>query len=249
VRTIAHLSDLHFGRVDPAVLEPLRRRLFALAPHLVVVSGDLTQRARPEQFRAARAFLETLPHPQLVVPGNHDVPLYNVFMRFVRPLARYRRIIARDVEPAWMDEEVAVLGLNTARSLTFKNGRVDRKQIDRVRKLLCPVGRTRTKILVTHHPFVAAEALDACDIDLMLAGHLHATRTGYVDRGRALTVQAGTATSRRTRAEPNTFNVLRIARGRIEVEQLALQGADFAPVMRESFERSAAAGDWRRIDA
>ena len=84
MRSIVHLSDLHFGRVDAGLLEPLRKRVVALAPHVVVVSGDLTQRAKPAQFREARAFLDTLPANQVVVPGNHDVPLYNVFQRFVR---------------------------------------------------------------------------------------------------------------------------------------------------------------------
>ena len=88
MRVVAHLSDLHFGRIDPAALEPLRRRVIELTPDLVVISGDLTQRARAQQFREARAFLDSLPGPQIVVPGNHDVPLYNVLARFLRPLAR-----------------------------------------------------------------------------------------------------------------------------------------------------------------
>ena len=96
-------------------LDALRQRLRSLAPHLVVVSGDLTQRAKPEQFRQARDYLETLGGPRLVVPGNHDVPLYNPFMRFFRPLARYRRYISADPEPAFMDGEIAVVGVNSAR--------------------------------------------------------------------------------------------------------------------------------------
>jgi predicted MPP superfamily phosphohydrolase len=253
VRILAHLSDLHFGRVDRAVLEPLRRQLAMLAPDLVVVSGDLTQRAKRRQFREARAFLDTLPQPQLIVPGNHDMPLYNLLARFRDPLARYRRIIASDVEPAYVDDEVAVLGINTARSLAFKGGRVSREQLERVRTVLCGVDGDRTRILVTHHPFVADDALARCDIDLLLAGHLHATDIGRaVQRasigGRsALRVQAGTATSRRTRAEPNAFNVLRIRPRRIEVEQFTLRGGRFAPALRESFERPER--EWRRVAA
>ncbi|MGZ8265598.1 MAG: metallophosphoesterase, partial [Burkholderiales bacterium] len=99
MRTLVHLSDLHFGRVNEAVLGPLARRIGAIAPDVVVVSGDLTQRARKRQFRAARAFLDTLPTPQIVVPGNHDIPLYNVFARFLTPLRNYRRYIGNDLEP------------------------------------------------------------------------------------------------------------------------------------------------------
>src|SRR5437868_2776966 len=130
MRTIAHLSDLHLGRVDGALLDPLRRRLRELEPDLVVVSGGLTQRARLEQFRAARAYLDTLPGPQLVVPGNHDVPLYNVFQRFVRPLARYRRVVSRDLQPVFIDEEIAVIGVNPARSFVFKGVRINESQVE-----------------------------------------------------------------------------------------------------------------------
>src|SRR5207245_8470101 len=129
LRAILHLSALHLGRVDACLLEPLRKRVVALAPHVVVVSGDLTQRAKPAQFREARAFLDTLPANQVVVPGNHDVPLYNVFQRFARPLAKYRRYIASDLEPAYVDEEIAVVGINTARSFTFKGGRINEEQL------------------------------------------------------------------------------------------------------------------------
>jgi len=131
VRTIVHLSDLHFGRVDRELLEPLRDRVRALEPHVVVVSGDLTQRAKPGQFREAKAFLDSLPQPQVVVPGNHDVPLYNVFQRLFSPLGKYKRIISRDLEPEFIDEEVAVVGVNTARSLVLKDGSINSRQVER----------------------------------------------------------------------------------------------------------------------
>src|SRR5471030_3362505 len=136
MRTLVHLSDLHFGRVDPALLEPLRRRVLGLAPDVVVVSGDLTQRAKTEEFKAARAFLDTLPGPQIVVPGNHDIPLYNVASRFLTPLRKYTRYVTLDLTPEYVDEEIAVLGINTARSLTFKDGRINREQIEQVRRRL-----------------------------------------------------------------------------------------------------------------
>ena len=110
-----------------------------LKPDLVVVSGDLTQRARIEQFKEARRFLDSLPSPQIVVPGNHDVPLYDVLSRFARPLARYRRYITEDLEPFYADDEIAVLGLNTARSLTIKGGRINEAQFARARGRLCPL--------------------------------------------------------------------------------------------------------------
>ncbi|HEX9172967.1 MAG TPA: metallophosphoesterase, partial [Telluria sp.] len=136
MRTLVHLSDLHFGRVDPALLDPLRELVHRIAPDVVVVSGDLTQRARSGQFEAARAWLDTLPGPQVIVPGNHDISLYNVFRRFVKPLERYKRYITDDLDPIYIDEEIAVLGVNTARSLTFKDGRVNDRQVDQIRAQL-----------------------------------------------------------------------------------------------------------------
>lgn len=246
MRTLAHLSDLHFDRVDQGVLEALRRRVKALAPDLVVISGDLTQRARAHQFRAARAFLDSLPKPQVVVPGNHDVPLYNVLARFVAPLAGYRRVIAGDVEPGFVDDEIAVLGINTARSFVFKGGRVSGSQLARVREALGRLQGERIRIVVSHHPSAALEKLADCGVDVVVSGHHHATRTAHRRIGRmsVLIVEAGTATSQRTREEPNAFNLLRVAPGRIEVDHYALRGGNFMRAAAEAFARQGEG--WRR---
>ncbi len=240
MRTIVHLSDLHFGRVDEDLLEPLRLRVRALKPHLVVVSGDLTQRAKPWQFRAARAWLDTLPGPRLVVPGNHDVPLYNVFQRMFTPLAKYKRIIGADLEPAYIDDEIAVVGLNTARSLTFKDGNINREQVESMKAKIAALPAAVAKIIVTHHPFDVPEDHDESHIvdhavramrefaligvDVMLSGHLHKTNTSHsaerykIPGHNALIVQAGTATSVRGRGESNSFNALQITPDDIGIE-------------------------------
>ena len=268
MRSIVHLSDLHFGRVDADLLEPLRRRVIALAPDVVVVSGDLTQRAKPAQFREARAFLDTLPANQVVVPGNHDVPLYNVFQRFVRPLAKYRRYIASDLEPAYVDEEIAVVGINTARSLTFKGGRINAEQLGRMQARLCALPERVVKIVVTHHPFdlppaqtrhalvgraaLAMKTLARCGADIVLSGHLHARHTAHsAERYRipghsALIVQAGTATSTRGRGEANSFNALALEARRVVVRSYEWRpdAGDFVVAATEAFERSSAG--WQR---
>jgi 3',5'-cyclic AMP phosphodiesterase CpdA len=268
VRTIVHLSDLHFGRVDPSLLEPLSARVRQLAPHLVVVSGDLTQRAKPAEFREARAFLDSLPAPRLVVPGNHDVPLYNVFQRFFQPLDKFARYISRNLEPAHVDDEMAVVGVNTARSSVFKGGRVNEAQIARVRGILCRLPEAVTKIVVTHHPFDlppghgsrqlvgrAREAMQMfarCGADILLSGHLHEshasdTRLRYkIDDYAALVVQAGTATSTRGRGEANSFNVLHVDRPRVRVERFAWNGQAFEPHDAAAYEHSSEG--WRKLE-
>ncbi|MBV9686902.1 MAG: metallophosphoesterase, partial [Alphaproteobacteria bacterium] len=143
MRTVAHLSDLHFGRHDETVAERLMADISEVQPDLVVVTGDLTQRARHRQFAAARAFLEKFSMPIIVVPGNHDVPLYDVLERFIGRLARYRRYICTELQPFYADDEIALLGLNTARSATFTDGRISYKQAAALKAVFAkvPAGR------------------------------------------------------------------------------------------------------------
>ena len=243
MRVIVHLSDLHFGRIDHPLLDPLIAVINATEPHLVAVSGDLTQRARSEQFQEAKAFLDRISFPRLVVPGNHDISLHNVFERFVRPLRRYRNYITTDLTPFHFDGEIAVLGLNTARSFTTKYGRINSTQVQTVARKFGPLGREITKILVTHHPFDlppgyddqnqlvgraerAMKVLAQAGVDLMLSGHLHLAHTGLtakrykIEGHSALVVQAGTAISTRGRGEANSFNILRVEPARIAVERI-----------------------------
>lgn len=262
MRTLIHLSDLHFGRVDQALLEPLRALVNSVDPDVVVVSGDLTQRARSEQFEEARAFLDTLPGPQIVVPGNHDISLYNVFRRFVKPLARYKRYITDDLDPVYVDDEIAVVGVNTARSLTIKDGRVNREQVARIREQLAGLDPKLTRIVVTHHPFdlpesfeerdlvdrapMAMEVFAECGVDVLLAGHMHVSHAAstalryQIDAYAALVVQAGTATSTRGRGEVNSFNVLRVEHERVEVDRYGWDALTntFRVILTEKFLRS-----------
>lgn len=268
MRTLVHLSDLHFGRVDYALVQPLIDAVRALAPNMVVVSGDLTQRARTMQFIEARAFLDALPEPQIVVPGNHDVPLWNPLARFGRALEKYRAHISDDLEPFHRDEEIAVLGLNTARSLTIKNGRINQAQLRTVRARFGPVEPGIVRIVATHHPFdlpegygeedlvgraeLSMRALAECRIDILLAGHLHISHSGHTfERYRfaghnALAISAGTALSNRRRGENNAFNVLRITSPFVRLARCAWQPeqARFMETGEEIFELGP--DGWRR---
>jgi 3',5'-cyclic AMP phosphodiesterase CpdA len=262
MRTLVHLSDLHFGRVDPELLDPLRDLVHRIAPTVVVVSGDLTQRAKSEQFEEARAWLDTLPGPQIIVPGNHDISLYNVFRRFALPLERYKRYITDDLDPVFIDDEIAVLGVNTARSLTWKDGRVNKEQVDKIRATLAGLPKDIVRVVVTHHPFdlpegakeddlvdrakMAMDVFAESGVDLLMAGHLHQSHAGNtqarykISEYAALVVQAGTATSTRGRGEVNSFNVIRTEPRKIEVDRYGWDSVhkQFQLLATEKFMRS-----------
>src|SRR4051812_6793384 len=155
---LLHLSDLHFGAHDEDLVEAVEHRADELKPDLTVISGDFTQRARTEQFKEACAFLERLRdsgHEVLGVPGNHDVPLYDVLRRFLSPLTRYRRFIDETLCPFIELQGVAVLGINTARSFTFKDGRISVEQVAFIRETFSRTDPDTTRVLVTHHPLFA----------------------------------------------------------------------------------------------
>src|SRR5205814_9165410 len=160
---LLHLSDLHFGAHDEDLVEAVERKADELKPDLIVISGDFTQRARTEQFKDACSFLERLrerEHEVLGVPGNHDVPLYDVLRRFLSPLTRYRRFIDESLYPFIELPEVVVLGINTARSLTFKDGRISRDQIAFIRETFARTSPDAMRVLVTHHPLFAVPVGD-----------------------------------------------------------------------------------------
>lgn len=263
MRRIVHLSDVHFGAVEPGTVEPLVAKVRELDPDVVVVSGDLTQRARGWQFREAKTFLDRLPRPQVVVPGNHDIPAYNLLARFFAPLAKYKRYISDDLEPTFFDDELAVVGINTARSNVTKNGRINEQQIEFVRSTLCHLNGPVLKVVVTHHPFVIPEgshhksivgraevavpAIESCGGDVLMSGHLHvshiettAKRYKLPSGGNALVIQAGTATSTRVRGEPHSFNVVDFDEPRLVITRLEsrLAGEPFATAEVKTYIRT-----------
>ena len=251
---LVHLSDLHFGAHDDRLVEAVEARVDELKPDLIVISGDFTQRARTEQFEQACQFLDRLKgkgHEVLGVPGNHDVPLYDVLRRFLSPLTRYRRFIDESLCPFHEVPGAAVLGINTARSLTFKDGRINQKQVEFIRDTFARTRPDTLRILVTHHPLFALPvgdgpelgkaigrqelALDAvadAGVDLLLAGHNHRASSHHANElvtgaGEALVIQAGTATSTRLRDEEQSFNLIEAGPGQAVLTVQAWGGDQF----------------------
>ena len=265
---VVHLSDLHFGAHDDRIVAAVEERVAELKPDLVVISGDFTQRARTEQFREACRFLERLQHSGhevLGVPGNHDVPLYDVLRRFLSPLARYRRFIDDNLCPFVELPGIAVLGINTARSLTFKDGRINHDQVAFIRETFARTPSDSFRILVTHHPMFALQvgdemtpaigrqelALDAIQeagVDMLLAGHNHHasshSASDLVTRaGGALVVQAGTATSTRVRDQEQSFNAIDVGDASVTITVNAWMGDRFVPLDAQRY--AWAEGHWR----
>jgi 3',5'-cyclic AMP phosphodiesterase CpdA len=212
-----------------------------------------------------------LPQPQIVVPGNHDVPLYNVFARFGSPLDKFKKYITNDLSPSYIDPELAVVGVNTARSLTIKGGRINEEQIEQVRQAMCGIDESVLKVVVTHHPFDLPEGFDEDDIvgragmampllsecgaDVFLAGHLHVSHVGdtakrhKLENGRsALVIPAGTATSVRGRGEANSFNLIEFESPRLTVHRLECVSAVEGFTTAETQTFSQTASGWSRSE-
>jgi 3',5'-cyclic AMP phosphodiesterase CpdA len=260
MHTIIHLSDLHFGRSLPSLVDPLLQVIEARAPQLLVISGDLTQRARHSQFRKAKDFLSRLPCPLLIVPGNHDIPLYAIWSRFLNPFGKYQHYISEELDPCYRDDEIAVMGINTVRRLKFKEGRINIRQLERAREFFSPIPAGVVKIIVTHHPFnlpegyrgkyvqcarMALAYFRELGIDLLLSGHLHTTLGRYKNTEyklkdhKPLIIQAGSTISTRLRLEANSFNILLVDDPRIRVEryELARENLTFVAARIEEFIR------------
>ena len=225
---VLHISDTHFGTEQPRVVEALVALAAQQRPDLVVLSGDITQRARPAQFRAAKAFVDRLGAPVVAVPGNHDIALFDLWARFTRPYARYARAFGAELEPVHASQDLLVVCVNTTRAWRHKHGEVSAAQIDRVASLLTAASAQQLRVVVVHQPAAvtraeervnllrghqaALRAWSAAGADLVLGGHIHLPYT-LAQHGlarRLWVVQAGTAVSSRIRLEaPNSVNILR----------------------------------------
>ncbi|MBB3104974.1 metallophosphoesterase family protein [Azomonas macrocytogenes] len=257
MKTILQISDTHFGTETAPVVKAMEAHVHEHGADLLVLSGDITQRARCEQFAAAREFierLETLGIPsRLIVPGNHDIPLFNLPLRFLAPYANYRRHLGKNLEPVFESDDMLVIGLNTTHPRRHKDGLVTARQIEAVYERLQRSDPRKLKIVVAHQPFGLMELSDVYNLqhgaaqalarwadaglDIVMGGHIHLPyvlplKPQYPDLSREIwTIQAGTALSHRVRGtSPNSFNRLQLELGqskRVKVERWDFQDDAF----------------------
>lgn len=265
---IAHISDTHFGTEETPVCAALRADLLHEAPDLVVLTGDITQRARRAQFRAARAFLDSLaPIPVLALPGNHDLPLFDLVTRFTQPYRHYTQHICPTLTPVWLQAEIAVLGVNSTRVWRHKHGELPAVLVQEVAQRLAVLTQP-FKVVALHHPLAVIEAGDRCNrvrgaeealsawtaagADLFLGGHIHLPYCilgGGRETRQAVILQAGTAVSTRRRGgQPNSFNLIRFdtAGGRrsMQVERRDYDAQAGVFVAGSTTEAVPSAGGW-----
>jgi 3',5'-cyclic AMP phosphodiesterase CpdA len=266
---ILHISDLHFGPFYvPRVGDALLVAAAELSPDVIVASGDFSQRAKPAEFQQARAFLDALPDvPKIVVPGNHDVPLYRVFERIFKPYMYYQQYISQELESCYTRHDARIVALNTTAPLrAIVNGRIEPHDIEFCKASFNDAPAGVARIVVAHHHFAPApdyeggdvmphakEAMEAfaqMGVDMVLGGHLHRAYIGNsldvypgIDRDQGvIIIQSGTTTSRRGRArerEKNSFNLIRITDDRVRVTHYMhfTDMGGFAPISRHTFPR------------
>lgn len=258
------ISDLHFGRDEPELLSPLARAITDADPDLVLMAGDFVQRARASQFAMARAFMDRLDLPWIGVPGNHDIPLFNIFLRLFDPYRPYRHWISPEREPKAQLENAVVLGLDTTDPLAHQRGRVTHSAVRRIGHEIAKAG-PRLPVILAHHPFHHAPQIEKnlmvgatralehwaqSGPHIILSGHLHRWMVEpFVRReGTSMTLQVhcGTGLSRRLRGEPNDFAILDCSAQDVAVTRMVAAGGSF--VRDSTVHYDSAKNGWRKRD-
>jgi 3',5'-cyclic AMP phosphodiesterase CpdA len=266
MRKIIHLSDLHFGRTDPDLTPALLSFINQNNPDLIIISGDFTMRAKKEEYAEAKRFLENLTFPYISVPGNHDIPTYRFWERIIFPYKKYKKNINVNLEPTFIDNEIAVAGINTTHPLTGIEGTLSLRKLKRVIHEFEGLPDATIKMIFSHHPFNtpidhpqepfksagrALALLSKSKIDLLLSGHLHTNMRRLKDsvyriaHAGPLIIHAGTAISTRLRGEPNSFNLININHPYVEIQRFEKEANEnrFTNAETERFKKTLSGWD------
>ncbi len=264
---ILHLSDPHFGAADRGIAARFQARAAELAPDLAILSGDLTMRARRAELAAAKSFVERLPRPRLVIPGNHDIPgLNQPFHRFFAPFKRYRRTFGENLEPVHTAPGLHVVSLNSSKAFglhaDWSAGLLNRADLQRLDQRLAGAPGS-FRIVVLHHPLIAPEdhrraVVQPLDdllallakhcVDMVLCGHFHRSHLAAcgAEEWRSIVSQAGTVCSTRLQGEPQGFHFIRAGEDTVEIERHAYGEEGFRQDGIFTFSRGA--GGWAAAD-
>ncbi len=261
MKILLHLSDPHFGAADPVVAEAFLARAAEMKPDVTLLSGDLTMRARRSELRAARAFVDRLPSPRLVIPGNHDIPLINQpFDRFFHPFGRYQETFCGPLEPELACGNIRVISLNSSRAFGFhadwSEGRLSKRQLASISQRLPELEPGGLRVLVMHHPLLEPRipgrdvvkplagllrSIEEARVDVVLCGHFHRSQihaAGLTDSWRAVISQAPTVCSTRLQGEPQGFHEIRYSDDRIETIHHIYQDGSFVDAGVSIFSRN-----------
>lgn len=255
--TIIHISDPHYGTEDKSIADELINEINTRKPDLVIVSGDLTQRAFDKQFKKADRLLKSINSPKVVIPGNHDIPLFNLFQRFYRPFKKYQKFISEDIYPEFISDEMAIVGVNSCTPFRSQTGRIKDYDIDYLKNFFAKIDPIKVRGVVVHHnifPFEGMKkntslvnadtflsAMSKCGVDLIFAGHLHKSLAHtYTEAGtdnNLVVLQAGTCISRRLREEDNTYLVIHRKDDEFNVEFRVYNGTKFELANEKKYEK------------
>lgn len=220
---ILHLSDLHFGKINEEVLNDLKTYIDQHHDiDLIILTGDLTQRAKKEEFESAKLFLESLRRPIFIIPGNHDVPLYNIFLRFFFPYKKFCHFLGSYAQKYFENDRMALYGVWSTNKFSVSEGRLSGSELQNLQNKFKEIPRHKWRIIASHHdinPHKHKDALVEIGPHLILSGHVHQSSVvELIPNAYPLLVSAGTSTSTRTRKEVNSFNVITLKHNQLVIE-------------------------------
>jgi len=263
---IVHISDLHFGAQHEGAAAALLKAIGGLSPALTLITGDITQRARTQQFLDARQFFGQLPAQWMAVPGNHDMPLFRPWHRLLTPRHRYRTHIGAITSDRLDHPQLRVALLDSTNHLAWRSGRLSSEASRNAARWLGESGPAQLRIAAAHHPFASRQKgnkggmagaskarqtlIDEGEVDLLLWGHLHRTETLLV-RGpsgrQAVGLGVGSPTSHRHVGDGFYFHHMDVSRDHISttVWRRFPADADFHVHSTHAFRREQ--GSWTHV--